>query len=207
MDRIDVKLPFSAALEKELSDNLLLRKFRSGESILREGTYVGSAIMLVSGVVKVYRIDDDGNRHFLYFLREGELCVLSTLCCMRIRKTEMRAVAYTDCDVAFIPSPLPEALMMKYPEWNSYVLKNFNSRMEELMEAFDSAVFNHLDERLFAYLKQHYKVSGEFLRLSHQQIAADLATSREVVSRLMKRFEEEGKVEQHRAYIRILPFG
>jgi CRP/FNR family transcriptional regulator len=181
------------------------KSYQAGKHILKKGGLVSSAVIITSGIVKVFRVDENDNSHFLYFLTEGELCVLSTLCCMRIRQADMRAVAFTDCEVMYIPSPNPENWMQQYPEWSLYVMQSFNRRMSELLDTFDSVVFSHLDERLVFYLRLHYKVTGEMLSLSHQQIADEVNSSREVISRLLKKLEDAGYVQVNRLYVKILP--
>lgn len=84
-------------------------------------------------------------------------------------------------------------------------MQSFNRRMSELLDTFDSVVFSHLDERLVFYLRQHYKVTGEMLSLSHQQIADEVNSSREVISRLLKKLEDAGYVQVNRLYVKILP--
>lgn len=181
------------------------KNYQAGKHILKKGGLVSSAVIITSGIVKVFRVDENDNAHFLYFLTEGELCVLSTLCCMRIRQADMRAIAFTDCEVMYIPSPNPENWMQQHPEWSLYVMQSFNRRMSELLDTFDSVVFSHLDERLVFYLRQHYKVTGEMLSLSHQQIADEVNSSREVISRLLKKLEDAGYVQVNRLYVKILP--
>jgi len=181
------------------------KRYAAGDTLLKQGNYVSSAVIVTEGIVKIFRIDEEGNAHFLYFLTAGELCVLSALCCLRMRQADMRAVAFTDCEVMFIPSPYPEVWMQEYPEWSRYLLQSFNHRMSELLDTFDSVVFKRLDERLLFYLHQHYKTSGELLNLSHQQIADELNSSREVISRLLKKLEDGGFVEVNRSFVRILP--
>lgn len=181
------------------------KDYEVNDLIMKPGSYISSAVIILSGTVKVFRMDNDGNAHFLYFLSQGELCVLSTLCCLRMRQSDMRAVAFTSCEVLFIPSPYPEKWMLQYPEWNHYVLQSFNKRMGELLDTFDSVVFNHLDERLLFYLKQHYMAGGNRLSFSHQQIADELNSSREVITRLLKKLEEAGFVKVNRSCLDLLP--
>ena len=181
------------------------KHYEAGDALFRQGSYISSAVIVKEGMIKIFRVDEEGNAHFLYFLSAGELCVLSTLCCLRMRQADMRAVAFSDCEVMFIPSPYPEVWMQEYPEWSRYLLQSFNHRMSELLDTFDSVVFKHLDERLLFYLHQHYKASGELLNLSHQQIADELNSSREVITRLLKKLEDGGFVEVNRSFVRILP--
>lgn len=193
----------SESLRGVIEQHASSKDFVAGDPILKKGSYISSAVIITEGIAKVFRVDEQGNTHFLYFLSAGELCVLSTLCCLRMRQADMRAVAYTDCEVMFIPSPHPEAWMQEFPEWSRYVLQSFNLRMTELLDTFDSVVFKHLDERLLFYLRQHYLMGGDLLNLSHQQIADELNTSREVITRLLKKLEEAGYVEVKRSYLRM----
>lgn len=198
-------LLLSDELKSTIQSHATIKKYSAGSPVLKKGGFLSSAVIIASGIVKVFRVDENGNSHFLYFLREGELCVLSTLCCMRMRRADMRAEAFTDCEVMYIASPFPESWMLQYPEWSRYILQSFNLRMGELLSTFDSVVFNHLDKRLIYYLQQHLKITGEILYLSHQQIAIEVNSSREVISRLLKKLEELNYVELNRSSLRILP--
>lgn len=193
------------ALQKLVEQHATKKSYQAGDAILSKGSNIGSAIIIGEGVVKVFREDDNGCSHFLYFLGEGELCVLSALCCMRIRQADMRAIAATSCEIYYIASPYPERWMQEYPEWSQYVMISFNKRMSELLETFDSVVFGHLDSRLQFYLRHHYRTLGDVLNMSHQQIADELNTSREVISRQLKKLEEGGFVEINRTFLKISP--
>lgn len=195
----------SEEMRNRIEENSIVKTYKAGEPLLKQRQYIGSAMIVKQGIVKAIRNEEEGRHHFLYFLKEGELCVLSTLCCLRIRQSDMQAEAYSDSEVLYLPAHLAERWMQEYPEWSRFVMQSFNQRMSELLETMDSLIFKHLDERLLYYLYQHYQVTGAKLSLSHQHIADELNTSREVVTRQLKKLESSGYVEVNRSFIHLTP--
>ncbi|MFD2513274.1 Crp/Fnr family transcriptional regulator [Pontibacter locisalis] len=194
-------------LEQPLMDELLkqstLKAIEAGEEVMRTGQYIKSTILLLSGLLKVYREDDEGNEFLMYYLEPGNACALSMMCTARNEKSQIMAKAVTDAEVLLIPSHLSEMWLGKYKSWHNFVIASYRQRFEELLQTLDSIAFKGLDERLLFYLKRHVKVSGKEVRLSHQQIADELNSSREVISRLLKKLEQTGAITLHRNYIEV----
>ena len=194
-------------LEQPLLEELLksstLRELEEGEEIMRTGQYIKSTILLLSGLLKVYREDDEGNEFLMYYLEPGNACALSMMCTARTEKSQIMAKAVTKAEVLLVPSHLTEMWLGKYKSWHNFVIASYRQRFEELLQTLDSIAFKGLDERLLFYLKRHVKVSGNEVRLSHQQIAEELNSSREVISRLLKKLEQTGAITLHRNYIEV----
>lgn len=94
---------------------------------------------------------------------------------------------------------------MKYSTWKSFIMRSIRSRLDEMMNIIDQVAFQKLDERLVLYLKERARITeSPLLRISHQQIANELATSRVVISRLLKILEDEKKILLYRNEIRLL---
>ena len=194
-------------LEDQLLDELLaestLRELEKGDEVMRSGQYITSTILLLSGLLKVYSEDDEGKEFLMYYLEPGNACALSMMCTARNEKSQIMAKAVTDAEVLLVPSHLSELWLGKYKSWHNFVIASYRQRFEELLQTLDSIAFKALDERLLFYLKRHVKVSGKAVKLSHQQIANELSSSREVISRLLKKLEQNGTITLHRNYIEV----
>ena len=194
-------------LEQPLLDEILrhstIRRVREGDEVLRTGQYIRSTILLLSGLLKVYRQDEEGNEFLMYYLEPGNACALSMMCSARNEQSQIMAKAVDASEVLLIPSHLSEQWLARYKSWHNFVIASYRQRFEELLQTLDSIAFKALDERLLFYLKRHVKVSGKEIRLSHQHIADDLNSSREVISRLLKKLEQTGAITLHRSYIEV----
>lgn len=159
--------------------------------------------MIVSGSVKVMREDTDGHELLLYYLKAGETCAMSLTCCMEGRKSEIRAVAVEPVKMIVLPVAFMEE-WMRFRDWRSFVMNTYVRRFEELLETVDSIAFQRMDERLENYLITKAKgVDSKLLTVSHQEVAQDLNTSREVISRLLKQMERHGKLKLGRGKIEL----
>jgi CRP/FNR family transcriptional regulator len=194
---------FEPPLLEEILSQSTLKRLAEGEEILRTGQYIRSTVLLLSGLLKVYREDEEGNEFLMYYLEPGKACALSMMCAAREEQSQILAKAVTPAEVILIPSHLSELWLGKYKTWHNFVIASYRQRFEELLQTLDSIAFKGLDERLVFYLKRHVKVSGPEVRLSHQQIAEELNSSREVISRLLKKLEQSGAITLHRSYIEV----
>lgn len=191
------------ALLDELLQQSILKKVEAGDEVMRTGQYIKYTILLLSGLLKVYREDEEGNEFLMYYLEPGNACAMSMMCTARNEQSQIKATAVTDAEVILIPSHLSELWLGKYKTWHNFVIASYRQRFEELLQTLDSIAFKALDERLLFYLRRHVKVSGNEVRLSHQQIADELNSSREVISRLLKKLEQTGALTLHRNYLEI----
>ena len=203
----DIILKQFPQLEQPLLEELLtqstLKEVGKGEEVMRTGQYIKSTILLLSGLIKVYREDDEGNEFLMYYLEPGDACALSMMCAARNEQSQIMAKAVVPSEVILVPAQLSELWLGKYKSWHSFVIASYRQRFEELLQTLDSIAFKGLDQRLVFYLKRHVKVSGNQVRLSHQQIAQELNSSREVISRLLKKLEQTGAIALHRNYIEV----
>jgi CRP/FNR family transcriptional regulator len=134
-----------------------------------------------------------------------EGCAMTFTCCMQQFPSEVQAVAEEDVTYLAIPISVMDEWIIKYPTWKSFVMRTIRSRFNELMHAIDQLAFQKLDERLVNYLKDKSKLTGSaVLNLSHTEIANDLASSREVISRLLKKLEIDGRLLLYRNQIKLL---
>jgi len=190
-----------ALLEKEAT----LRSFSAGDVMMQTGQYFRATMLIAAGRVKLYREGEDGGEFFMYYLEPGDACALSMICATRQQKSEVMAKAVEDTTVISIPIGMMDNLMQQYRSWYYFVLETYRRRFEELLEVIDNIAFRGMDERLEFYLqKQVQDLQTKQLHTTHQQIANDLSTSREVISRLLKKMEHQGKVALYKSYIEWL---
>jgi CRP/FNR family transcriptional regulator len=192
---------FDRDLAVFLSEIGELRTFSEGEILMKTGQYFKSSMLLVRGRVKLYREGDDGNEFFMYFLEGGSACALSMICATRNQVSGIMAVAVEETEVIMIPIRYMDQLMTQYKSWYYFVLETYRSRFEELLVVIDNIAFKNMDERLEWYLKQQAAKLGRHLNLTHQEIANDLNSSREVISRLLKKMEKNNRLVLHRNHI------
>lgn len=198
-------LSFSTALVKEVDANATIQSFKTGDIIMRTGQYIKNTVLVISGKIKVYREDENGGEFFMYYLQPGQACAISLICATKNEKSQIMAKVVEDVELIMVPLPLMDKWMMQHRSWYEFVIDTYRSRFEEVLEVIDNIAFRAMDERLEFYLKRHADVCGcKDLKLSHQEIASELNTSREVISRLLKKMEQRGIVALHRNNIELI---
>lgn len=189
-------------LEQPLYEELVregqLKEFREGETILRKGQFIRSAVLLLDGTIKLYQENEDGGEFFMYYIQPGEACAVSMICSHEQETSGVLATAATDATVLLIPLAYMDQWMSRYKTWRQFVIQAYRSRYQELLNTIGEIAFRNMDDRLEFYLRKQVKQFGNIIRLTHQQIADDLNSSREVISRLMKKMENNGWVILHR---------
>lgn len=191
------------ALRKEISENARLRKFNKDETLIKPGDEIKFIPIVVKGCVRILRQDTEGREVFLYYLFAGETCAMSLTCCQAGAKSMIRAVTEEDTEVLQIPVKLTED-WYKYPEWKAYVSANYNNRFAQLINVIDLIAFSHMDDQLLHYLQQRARALGSTtLQITHQQIAEELNTRREAITRLLKTLEKKGVVRLGRNSIEL----
>lgn len=187
----------SQALES-IAQTGLVKEYAEGETIIQYNQAVRSTMLLLEGHLKMYREGEEGDEFFVYHLRAGQACMMSVLCALQRQSMKMSAKTASPSRLLLIPIETATRLMQENTSWSQFVLRGYRSRFEELLEVIDNIAFKSMDERLEFYLKRQFSVEGKRLRLTHQQIAYDLASSREVISRLLKNMEKLGLIELQR---------
>lgn len=189
-------------LMREIAENSMIREFSTGEILMRPGQFFKSTMLITKGRVKVYKEGDQGNEFFMYYLEPGNACALSMICAARQEQSELLAKTIESCEVILVPISLMDNLMAKYRTWYYFVLESYRNRFEELLNLIDHTVFKGLDERLEFYLKkQRDAFKSDELKITHEEIANDLGSSRVVISRLLKSMEQAGKLKLNRNVI------
>ncbi|MEO8252893.1 MAG: Crp/Fnr family transcriptional regulator [Flavobacterium sp.] len=196
---------FSDALIQEIENNSSLHSFKSGDVIMRTGQYIKNTILIIKGQLKIYREGQDGEEFLMYYLQPGQACAISLICSTKNQTSQITAKVVEDVLALSIPLSLMDKWMMNHHSWYEFVIYTYRTRFEEVLEVIDNIAFRAMDERLEFYLKRHTKACNcKEVKLSHQEIATELNTSREVVSRLLKKMEQRGLVQLNRNQIKIV---
>ena len=204
-----LEINFGYLLEKDLISEIeelgVFKTFKEDTTIIEVGDYIKSMPLLISGAIKILREDEKGDEIVLYYLEKGDTCAMTLSCCMGQTKSKIRAVAETNVELIMLPKEKMAEWLGKYKTWQSYILQTYHNRMDELLEALDTIAFLKMDERLFKYLKDKAMVThNDVLNVTHKQISEDLHTSRVVISRLLKKLENESKIQLFRNSIKVL---
>lgn len=182
-----------------------LKTFKEGTVMMRTGQYIRSTMVILDGLVKIYREDDEGNEFFMYYLDAGKACALSMVCASKQETSELMAKTVTDTTVLSIPLSYMDQWMARYKSWYQFVLGTYRERFEELLQTIDHIAFRNMDERLVFYLKRHQDMQkSNIVTIPFTEIAQELNSSREVISRLMKKLADKGFVRLHRSYVEIV---
>lgn len=196
---------FEPALIEEMYAYGEIRHYKEGDIILDYGKYIRMMPLILKGTIKVLRKDENGKEILLYYLSSNESCSMAYSCCVEAKKSEVKAIAEEEVELLAIPHTQLDGWLCKYASWKNYIMRSFNERFLELLKSIESIAFHKLDERLIHYLKSKQRLSGSsVIKASHYIIAEELATSRVVISRLLKQLENEGKILLYRNEIKLM---
>jgi CRP/FNR family transcriptional regulator len=191
---------------KELVEAILasgrLVAFKGKAVLYSEGDGCQGIGFLMSGEVRVFKTGVRGREITLYEVFPGETCILNASCILAGISYPANAAALSDGEALFIPEAVFRRLISEHEDLRKFIFRLFSNRLASIVELIEEVVFAKMDERLENYLLE--KSENDRLFFSHQKIADDLGTSREVVSRLLKDFEKKGKVRLGRNLIEIL---
>jgi CRP/FNR family transcriptional regulator len=196
---------FEEDLINEISKIGVSKSFSVDTNIIEIGDYIKSMPLILTGAIKIIREDEKGEELILYYLEKGDTCAMTLSCCMGQTKSKIRAVAETDVTLLMLPKENMTKWLGTYKTWQAFILQSYHNRMDELLDAVDTIAFLKMDERIFKYLKDKAMVNNnDELSTTHKQISEDLHTSRVVVSRLLKKLENEKKIQLFRNSIKVL---
>lgn len=186
---------FDTTLLDHLKDIGNIIEFEEGEMLMRPGQYFKNSLLILEGRVKLYREGDDGEEFFLYYLEQGNACALSMICATKNESSALKAKAMTKVKALGIPIQYMDGLMKDHRQWYYFVLETYRARFEELLDVIDQVVFHSMDQKLEFYLKRQFEsFGGNKITITHQEIADDLNSSREVISRLLKKLESQKRI-------------
>jgi len=196
---------FEPDLLEEINGVATFMEVPEGHDLMKPGQYIKSMPLLLSGSIKILRPDVNGDELLLYHLERGDTCAMTMTCCMGNTKSEIHAVTETASKLLMIPVSKMEEWSSKYKTWRNFVFASYHNLMMDLLESVDNIAFNNLDERLENYLNDKIQIlNSKYIYKTHKEIAADLHTSRVVISRLLKKMENNKTIVLHRSFIEVL---
>jgi CRP/FNR family transcriptional regulator len=196
---------FQSLLKDEVATYGQLKKFPAGSVILQEDSYIKAIPLVLNGSLKVMRTDSDGHEILLYYITPGESCIMSFLGGIHNETSKIKVLVEEDAEILFIPVEKASEWVKKFPEWSDFIFKLYHKRFEELLTAVNAIAFQKLDMRLLQLLKQKAELyQSKEIKITHQQLADELGTAREAVSRVIKQMENEGLVVLSRNKITLL---
>ena len=205
-EHLRLKFPdIEPKLLEQISEFSEVREFQSGEVIVRTGQHLTSAMVVLRGAIKIYREGEEGGEFFLYYLQSGQACAMSMSCLRHQEQSQVMGMAVEDSEVLMIPMAKVNQWVREYKSWQEFVINTYRNRFEEVLEVLDNIAFRGMDERLEFFLKrERQKSKSNILHVSHQSIANDLNTSREVISRLLKKMEQNNVLILQRNQIELI---
>ena len=189
-----------------LVDHLLLsssiKEFAQGAFLYHEGDRCPGIAFVLSGEIRVYKIGESGREITLYEIFPGETCILNASCILARQNYPANAMALTNGTMLYLPQNIFLEFMAEFEQMRLFIFALFSRRFNEIIELIETVTFGKMDLRLTDYLIE--KSEEDQLQSTHQKIAYDLGTSREVVSRLLKDLEKKGKIALSRNHIRLI---
>lgn len=185
------------ALRREMDAEGMLKSFTAGEELLREGQYVKVIPIVFEGLIKVIAHFED-KELLLYYIQPKESCIMSFSAVLDNTPSKIAAITEEPTLALLLPNRAVEKWVREFPAFNRLFYQQYNQRYEDMLLTIRSLVYEKMDQRLLAYLRQKSELKGtKNLSLRHWEIASDLGSAREVVSRLLKKLESEGFIRQH----------
>lgn len=195
----------SPDLIQKLYKYSISKNLKAGNVLLNENSYIRSIPIVIQGMLKVIRTDEDGKEILLYYIQAGESCVMSFLGGIHNETSKIRAEVEEDAVVLFLPMEKVTEFIKEYPQWLDYIFRLYHKRFEELLDIINDVSFKKLDERLLSLLLKKQTIEGSnTLNVTHEQLANELGTARAVVSRLLKQLEIMGKLQLGRNKITLM---
>ncbi len=206
MDVMDLKaVPFSdARLLDEIQRYARVKAVEKDTILMSPGDKIIFVPIVMKGVLRIVRQNDEGKEIFLYHLYPGQTCAMAINCCHNQKKSMVKAIAEDDSEILQVPVNLVEE-WFKYTEWRDFINSTYGARFTELIEVIDLIAFNNMDKQILHYLQERCKAANTTaLYVTHQQIADELHTHREAVSRLLRSMEQKDIIRLGRNSIELL---
>lgn len=172
--------------------------------IFNEGDECGTVAFLLSGSIRISKIGKNGREIVLYRLGSGDSCILTISSVLANISYPATAVIEEDAEVILLSIQQFKELMTINPEFQQYIYKLLAARLLEVMTLVDEIVFHKMDERLIEYLLRHSKNDEDIIEITHEELASQLGSVREVISRLLKGFERDGLIQLSRGKVKIM---
>lgn len=182
-----------------------IKKLQEGDVLFEVNSAIRAVPIILKGSLKVYQSDEDFRELLLYYLKEGDTCIMSVLNGLYNEDNTLKAVANEESEVLLLPVQKLGILTKKHPEWINYIFRIYHERFQELLDVVNEVAFKKMDERLLQFLKKRSEMSGkQSISITHEELANELGTARVVVSRLLKQMESNDLVKLSRNKITLV---
>ena len=196
---------FHTLLNKEVYETGQIKSFPAGSVILNIHAYIKSIPIVLSGSIKVIRTDENGQEILLYYIKPGESCIMSFLAGIHNQSSKIKAIVEEDAEILLIPVTKAGEWIKQFPEWADFIFNLYQKRFEELLEVINAVAFQKMDTRLLQLLNQKSSLfQSKEIQVTHQQLADELGTTREAVSRVLKQMENAKLISLSRNRISLL---
>lgn len=193
------------SLLRKLADENDVRILPAGEVVLNFQAYIKSIPIVLRGHIKVTGEDDQGNEILLYYIKPGESCVMAILGALTGTASKIKAVTVEETEIIFIRPEKAAKLVKEHPGWAEYIFRLYQSRFEELLQVVTNVSFKKMDDRIVDLLREKANIFGSrVIDITHQQIAEEIGSTREVVTRILKKLEQEDVLRTGRGKIRLV---
>jgi len=194
---------FEPNLSKEIQESAITQVIPTDTQILREGQYVKVIPFVINGLIKVFTRYED-RELLLYYIRPKESCIMSFAASLKNEPSQVFAYTEEETTALLLPVDKVSQWTQQFPDINSLFFQQYNLRYIELLDTIHHVLFQKMDQRVYNYLKEKAAVTKQvILNISHRQMANELGTAREVVSRVLKKLENEGKLTQDSEGIKL----
>ncbi len=194
----------SPELIEKLHQYGITKTYKEGDVILDENSSIRAIPIVMKGMLKVIRTEQDGREILLYYIKAGESCIMSFLGGMHNEKSIVKAEVEEDTEILFLPIDKVSLFIKEYPEWLDYIFRLYHKRFEELLDIINAIAFKKVDERLLNLIQMKSEnFKSKIITVTHEQLANELGTARVVVSRLLKQLEDSGKLKLGRNKITL----
>jgi len=201
-------LPFSHGFsDKDRAEAIRhsrMKILEPGEWIFHEGDTCSFSAFVLSGTIRVYKQSESGREITLYYVEKGESCILTSSCILSSRTYPAEAVVESPTTSLLVPSMIFRYWMKSYDEVRTYIFDLLTSRFAEMTSLIEEVAFGRMDQRIARLLLEKSPDHSSEIHATHEELAADLGTAREVVSRILKDFERAGILELGRGTISII---
>ncbi len=208
-NRIAQSLPIlqqmDAAFAREFQQAAFFARIPAGHDVFLEGDHVEAIALLISGVVRVYKIGETGREITLYRFGNGSSCILTANAILSQKTFPAVATVEQDAEAIMIPANVFRDWVRRHDLWREFVFELLSQRLSTVMTIVDEVVFQRMDRRVASLLLNQARKQNP-LKITHQEIAAELGSSREVISRLLEHFASEGSIHSGRGVIEVLDF-
>jgi CRP/FNR family transcriptional regulator len=207
-DQVSDVFPFLQSIpprSREVFLTQAVRKSLANKQVLvRDGNECAYLPFVLEGTLRVFKISETGKELTLYRIERGESCILTATCILNGNRFPAIAEAEQRTEVLLVPARLLVRFVEEYAEWRRFVFSLYSKRLEIVLSLVEEVAFHHVDMRIAAYLLKSAKGHQGIVSRTHAEIASELGTSREVVTRILRDFEADGLIQTLRGKIKIL---